>query len=224
MAAAALGNEAEGKQQHDNRQRKVDQECVAPRPVFDHEAANDRPQRRGNCGPAGPGADCLAPDIFLERRTDQGQAARHQQGAADTLNRPGPDQLLNAADQAAPGRSDCEQYHAEREDAAPAEAVAGAAAGQQQCRQEQRIRLDHPLHLRRRRPELALQRRQRHVGDGTVDEDHARRQYRCRQNPGAGCGAARRVGRAAPNRALVASGRSGNTHLISPLGNGHQLR
>ena len=56
--------------------------------------------------------------------------------------------------------------------APPAEAVAQAPGGEQQAREDQRVRVDHPLQLAVGRVELARERRDRDVEDRVVEHDH----------------------------------------------------
>src|SRR6185312_432096 len=59
-------------------------------------------------------------------------------------------------------------------DAAPPQAVAEGAAHEDERRQEERVRLHDPLHLRRRPAERPLDRGQRDVDDRAVEEDEGR--------------------------------------------------
>src|SRR5690349_21132277 len=63
------------------------------------------------------------------------------------------------------------------------DAVAERAADEQETREHERVRLDDPLHVGDGRPELALERRQRDVDDGPIDEREARPQDRRREHP-----------------------------------------
>jgi hypothetical protein len=80
---------------------------------------------------------------------------------------------------------------AERENAPPAEAVAGRAAEQDQRAEHQHVGIGHPLRALERCGKIGLDRRQRDIDDGGVDERHARSEDSRGQDPGLGvCGAA----------------------------------
>ena len=66
--------------------------------------------------------------------------------------------------------------------AAP-EHIAERTADEDQRRQKQRVRLDHPLHLVARCAQFALDDRQRDVDRRRIDETHARAEDRCHQDP-----------------------------------------
>src|SRR6185437_9384910 len=76
-----------------------------------------------------------------------------------------------------------EQHRAEYEDAAAAEAIARRAANQDQGAEQQEVSVDHPLRRRDRYGEFGLNRRQRDIDDGRVDESHAGAEDRRRQHP-----------------------------------------
>jgi hypothetical protein len=57
-----------------------------------------------------------------------------------------------------------------------AEAVAQRSTGQKQGSEQERVGFNHPLHIQNRRGEALLQRRQRHIDSGAIDESHARSQ------------------------------------------------
>ena len=172
--------------EHRDRQRHIDQEGPRPRVVVDQAAAQHRPERRGDAAEARPGADRAAALLLGKRRADQRQAARHQQRAR---RRPAPPARRSAA---ARWRDSAQPTDASAKIATPMantrrrpKRSPSDAADQQQRRQEQRIRLHHPLRLERRGAQLALDRRQRHVDDGAVDERHARADDRRRPAPSA---------------------------------------
>ena len=69
-------------------------------------------------------------------------------------------------------RAEPEHDQAELQRAAPAEPVAEAAAGEQQAREHERVRVDHPLQLAVRGVEVAHDRRDGDVEDRVVEDDH----------------------------------------------------
>ena len=62
-------------------------------------------------------------------------------------------------------------------------AVAGAARDQEEAREDERVRVDDPLQLARRRAELAHEARQRDVDDRAVDADDQQAQTEDREDP-----------------------------------------
>ena len=66
----------------------------------------------------------------------------------------GRDQLVGDVDERRQQRAEPEHDHAELQRARAAEAVAEAARGEQQAREHERVRVDHPLELAVRRVEV----------------------------------------------------------------------
>src|SRR6185295_2836583 len=124
----------------------------------------------------------------------------------DSLYRPRGDELPRARRQAAPRRGQGEAGDADDEHPPPAVAVAERAAHQQQRGEEERVRLDNPLHLRHRGAELFLQSRQGDVDRRAVDEAHAGAEDGGGQDPGLSRPRARRRGRCGADHAFVAGG------------------
>ena len=77
--------------------------------------------------------------------------------------------------QAAGQRRGREDRQPDHEHAPAAERVRGAAAEDQQAAERDRVSGHDPLHRRGREAELALDRRERHVDDAEVQDDHERR-------------------------------------------------
>ena len=67
--------------------------------------------------------------------------------------------------------------------AAPAEAVAEAAHREQQAREHERVRVDHPLELAVAGVEVANERRDRDVEDRVVEHDHEQAQAEHDEDP-----------------------------------------
>jgi hypothetical protein len=144
------------------------------------------------------------PPLFLEQRREESQAPRHQEGRGDPLGRPRRDQLPRVHREAARHRGQGEPGDTHEEDPAPAEAVPQRAANQEQGGEEQRVRLDDPLHLGHRGPEVRLERGQGDVDRRSVDEGHAGAQDRRRQHPPFRSFAARSAFPSREDRSLVA--------------------
>ena len=64
--------------------------------------------------------------------------------------------------------------------------VAQRSACQEKRGKHERVRFDDPLNVRYRRMQIGLQRRQRHVHDGAIDERHARTEDCHSQHPRTG--------------------------------------
>src|SRR5260370_16757035 len=80
---------------------------------------------------------------------------------------------MNVQSKSATGGSRREDYHADYEDSAPAKQVTKRASDKNQGRQEQSVRLDHPLHVDHGRMKTRLQRRQNNIDHRAVNERHA---------------------------------------------------
>ena len=65
-----------------------------------------------------------------------------------------------------------EQHDPEDEQAPATEQVGGAAAEHEEATEREGVRVDDPLQARRREVQAALNRRQRDVHDGGVEDDH----------------------------------------------------
>ncbi len=173
---AALIHETQRQHQDNDCERNVQKEHGAPARVLDQPAAGDRANRRRDGAESGPGADRSPAIRIVERRADDGEATRHEKGRADSLERPAGDQRRRRRRQATEDRRPREDDEAGEEHTLAPELVAQRAADQNEGAQEQRVGLDHPLHLGDRGVKIRLQRGQRHVHDGGVDKRHARRE------------------------------------------------
>ena len=111
--------------------RDVDEQRPPPRHLGERTAQNeaDRGARPGHCGVDGEGA--VAWWSRRERRRDQRQGGWRDDGGADSLQGPGPEQPGLALGHAAEQRRQREQPDASHEHAAPAEQVTRAAAEQE---------------------------------------------------------------------------------------------
>ena len=76
-----------------------------------------------------------------------------------------------------------EDEHPQQEDAPAPQAITQRPAHQEQRRQHQRVRLDHPLRLIDRSAQFTLDRRQGDVDDGAIDKGEARSHDRDGQHP-----------------------------------------
>ena len=203
LGVAAFRYVAQRQHQGCNGERNIDEERGAPRPVIDQPTAEHRTERHGDGRCGGPRSDGLAALALLERCADDRQTPRHQQRAANALDRTGHDQLANTPGKSAPDRRCRKQRNTPGEHAATTEAVTRSATDEEQCGQEQGVGLDDPLNVGEARGKLALQRRERHIHHRPVDKYHARRKDGCGQHPSrrGGC-AGQRTRRRADGRCI----------------------
>ena len=110
------------------------------------------------------------------------QGGRHDERAADTLDRPGRDQRIGRADQRAAERPEPEHHESEEECAAPAELVAETPGGEEQTREHECVGVGNPLQLALGRAELADEARERDIDDRAVDPDNEQRQAQDRED------------------------------------------
>ena len=112
--------------------------------------STSQPPRNGPMAPAMPPSPDQAPIAAarsgaVERRRDQREAARGEQRAADALQGPGRDQLLDVRGQPADQRGEREPHDPDQEHPPPAEVVAQRAAEQDQRGERERVGVDRPL-------------------------------------------------------------------------------
>ncbi len=202
---AALRHAPERETEGDQGHRKVDEEDRPPRPCVDQPAAEHRAERGRQRREARPGADGPAALVLRKGRADDGEAARDEQSAADTLHGAGGDQRGGVRRQPAPDGGGGEDDDAHDEDTAAPEAVAGRAADQDQGTQQQHVGVDDPLSAPDGCGQLALNRGQRDADDRAVDERHAGAEDGRSQHPWLGAlGTAARLRRRGADHALVA--------------------
>ena len=173
---------------HHNRhrnhsQRRVDKEDPAPRPMLHQPSPNHRPQRGHHRGKPRPCPNGSAALFRSEMRAHQRQTVRHQHRSTHALHSARRNQLSNTVRHSAPHGSRGEQYRTREKDLSRPQPVTHRPANQQQRREQQRIRLDHPLRLRSSRAQRVLHRRQRHVYYCAVDKLHTRAHYSRSQHP-----------------------------------------
>ena len=145
------------------------------------------PDQRPDCHGA---ADRRPPDsegggavLAVELLPDQRQRGREHPRAADSLQPPGEIEEGRVVGDPAEQRGEGEDPEPDREDAAPAEAVAERARRQQKGGEGQRVGVDDPLQAGEAGPEVALDIRQGDVDDRDVEQQHERRQRNQDQRP-----------------------------------------
>src|SRR5437867_3318257 len=155
--------------------------------MLDQPAADDRTQRRGDRAEGRPRPDGPSALLLGERCADDGEAARHEKRRPDSLHSAGDHELPHSGHEPTGSGRRRKERDAARIDSAPAEPVPHRTAHEQQGGEKECVGLDDPLDVGDRRPELALQRRQRHVDDGPIDEGETRPEDRRRQYPRSSC-------------------------------------
>ena len=138
-----------------------------------HRRADGRP-------PRGDRASAIGALVGLP---DQRQAGGEHRTTAQTLERTRPDQDARRRCQPARKRRRGEHHHADDEHPLSSVPVRQRTAGQNHAGQRQRIRIDHPLEIGKARVQIPLDRRQRHLHHGHVDEQHERRCAQRNQRP-----------------------------------------
>ena len=118
-----------------------------------------------------------------ELRAQQRRAGGEQHRAAGSLQRAEQLQRQRGRGQRARQRPGGEDDQAGQEQPAPAQPVTQGGRRQQQHRQHQGIGGAHPLQVRQARPQIPLNRRQRHAHHGDVQQQHERRRAHQQQRP-----------------------------------------
>ncbi len=90
---------------------------------------------------------------------------------------------MNAAGEAAPCGTDSEKRHARHKYPPPSEKIAQRPAYEDEGGEEQRVALHHPLHIDYAGVEIRLQRGQRDVHHGAIDEGEGRSENYRDQDP-----------------------------------------
>ena len=153
--------------------RHVDQQHPAPGQPGGDRAAGDQAERAADRGDGHVRAQRPGPQRPLrERGRDQRQRRRGRAGRTDALQRAADQQLPLVLGQPAEQRGDREQHQPGHEHPAQAEDVPGPAAEQQQPAERHRVRGDDPGQAGVGEAERPLDRRQRDVDHGRVEQEH----------------------------------------------------
>ena len=129
----------------------VHEEDPAPVDVLGDEPADERADREGHRGDAGPDADRHPALVRRERRRDDRERRGQHQRGADALRRARADQHLAGGGEPAGERGEREDGEAEQEDAFAAEEVGQLPAREHQHREGEGVRVHRPLELARGR-------------------------------------------------------------------------
>jgi hypothetical protein len=114
----------------------------------------------------------------LEGLREEGQGSGEESGAADSLGGPRQDQHQGRLRYSAKQRPDGEYRQTDQEQPLSTEAVGERPRREQERRQCQRVRVDHPLHVGERGVQAALDFGQRNGHDRDIEQEHeSRRAY-----------------------------------------------
>ena len=171
---SGLGHVPGGEHEDAGGNRDVDEEDPSPRGDGQQVAPHERPGGRGHAGEARPGADGPGAVLVAERRLQDGQAARRQQGASHTLDDAGDHQQAPVGGETAGGRGDGEPGDADGEDAPPPEAVTEGAAEKEEGGQGERVARHHPLQGAHAAAEGTADGGKRDADDGGIERGDAR--------------------------------------------------
>jgi hypothetical protein len=149
----------------DQPDRDVDDEDPPPVGVRHKDPAERRPGDGGQAGDRTPDPKSGAASIGRERGDDDGHRLRHQHGGADALHRPERDQQRRVWRQPTRQAGEGEHHDASDEQVALTTEVTQSTGRDQQHRQHEDVRVDHPKDLVQRGAQIAD-----HAGDGDVDD------------------------------------------------------
>jgi hypothetical protein len=138
----------------------------------DQQPAQGGPGDRGQAGHRSPDAERRPAPIRRERHGHQGQRLRHEHGRAQALHRAEADQPAGARREPARGRGGREDDDPGHEHGARSDDVAQPARRDHQDREHQRVRVQHPQHVVKRRVQPVD-----HVGDGDVDDRQVKQRH-----------------------------------------------
>ena len=183
LRVAAFGHS--GRQQRGrDPERQVDEKDGPPEPEIGENAAEGGSDDGDQRGDRRPGADGPTPALGGDARGDDRETARDHQGPAEPLDGPGADQEADGRRETAGAGGGGEEEYSRPEYPPASQAVAEASPHEDERSQDHQIDIGHPEELRPRRAKARLYDGESHVERGTVDEGHARRQYRRGENPG----------------------------------------
>ncbi len=198
VGLATLRHVPHRERDRDGGDRHVDEEHPPPRDGVDEPAAEERTDRRRDPRQARPGPHRPTPVLAPHDGVDERQAAGHQQRPTQTLDQPRRDQREPGRRQAAAEGRHGEQHEPGHEHPATPVPVTERATQQEQRGQREQVAVEHPLQRREAAPEVAADRRERHVHHGPVEERDPRAQGRGGDQPPSGRGGQRDAGRGRP--------------------------
>jgi hypothetical protein len=176
VRVAALAELRVGHRDRRDADRNVDEEHPLPAERVDQRATHERADRdrhadRGSVDPHRRAALAAGRELLRHK----GQRHREQNGSADSLNRPGDVEEGCIGSKAGRERRAREDQQASGEDAPSTEAIGKRTRGEHECRERERVSIDHPLQVGEAGVQVLLDRRQRGVHHGDVEQEHERR-------------------------------------------------
>jgi len=181
---AGLREQAPPGDQGESCERHVHPEHRAPRVVLKQQATADRADGDGEAGDCRPDADRAGPlQLVGERGREQCQRRGVDERCTRAHGGPAGHELPGGLRERGPQRGDGEQGQPQLEHLASTEPVAEVPAEQQQAGEDERVGVDDPLQVARRRSQAAADGGQRHVDDRVVDADDQHRQAEDHEDP-----------------------------------------
>ena len=157
--------------------RNIDGEEPVPRRHRKNRGRERRPRHRGDGHHRGIDAHAAPQLVARVDDTDDRRIDTHHSRTAESLNHPHGDQHFQRAGKSAAYRREGEEDESADVDAAVADDIAQRRKTQQRNDDRQLIGIDHPDRIGRRDSQLVGDRRQRDIGDRTVQyrQRHAER-------------------------------------------------
>ena len=169
----ALGHEAQREQQGRGADREVDEEHPLPGGKLGEDPTQQQTDRAAADGDRAPDPQGPGPVPALgEGGGQHREGGRRHQRTAQALQGTSRHQLGRRPGEAVEQRGCREERDADHEEPAPAEEITGASAEQEKPAEGQRVGIDHPLEVPGGEVEAALDRGQRHIHDGRVQDHH----------------------------------------------------
>ena len=177
---SVLGNEPRHQRDRDRGDRDVHEEDPPPADEVDDDAGDQDADRAAESGQAAP--DPEGAGAFLrvsEQQHNEGERGGRGERFAGSLCESTRDQHGLVLCRAAGERCNPEHGCTDQEETPPSKEVAHPAAEEEEAARHQRVTIDDPGQTPAGEPQRLLDRGERHVHDGDVDDDHEldKRQY-----------------------------------------------
>src|SRR5262249_17411421 len=128
VRVTAIRNVQQANYTHRGRKRQIYEEDPVPGNILDQPSTEYRTNRGGDRREPRPRSYRLAARLLVERGADDRQAARHQKGRTDPLQRAPENKLANRSGQSASERRSRKHEHTAHKHFSPADEVSQAAA------------------------------------------------------------------------------------------------
>ena len=151
--------------------------------MFDQPAADHWPNSGRDRTKPRPSADGASAFALRKGAANDCETTRNQQRRAKSLRCARSNQLTYAGSKSTPRGRESEKSDTNQENPASPVVISQGSADKQKRREQERVSFDYPLHVHDRGVQVLLQRGQRHVHNGAVDERHARSESRGREHP-----------------------------------------